>query len=79
MKAIAPSEMPPVPEEWARWRRSLRRGSVFHLIDYLGTSACRNVTLERHTSEGPQGLGHMQFWGVCPRCYRKAGLTAPNH
>lgn len=71
-KAISPQEMPPIPEEFTRWRRSLRQGSVFHLTDYVGIAACRAMALDRHKSEGPRHLGDMQYWGVCPRCYRKA-------
>ena len=71
-KAVVPTEMPPIPEEYTRWRRSLRRGSVYHLTDFIGLSACGSIAMERHKSEGPRQLGDMQFWGVCPRCFRIA-------
>jgi hypothetical protein len=67
-KAIAPSEIPPVPENMSGWRRSLRRGSIFHL-HFMGLTACRSLVLERHKSEPLAGVGDMQFWGVCPRCF----------
>lgn len=71
-RAIVPTEMPPIPDGFTRWRRSLRRGSVYHLTTFLGTSACRSMNFERNKSEGPRQVGDMQFWGVCPRCFAKA-------
>jgi hypothetical protein len=72
-RAVVPAEMPAVPEKFARWRRSLRRGSIYHLTDFLGAAACsRHRRFERYTSEGPRHLGDMQYWGVCPRCLAKS-------
>lgn len=70
-KAVKPNEVPPLPERAARWRRSIRKGSMFHAIDALGHSVCGSIYLDRHKSTGPDGLGDMQYWGVCPRCYSK--------
>lgn len=70
-KAIAPKEMPALPENAVEWRRSLRRGSVYH-AHVIGFPACgARIYLDRNKSEYPRGLGDMQYWGVCPRCYSK--------
>jgi hypothetical protein len=71
-RAVVPTEMPRVPEAYTRWRRSTRRGAVYHLTDYVGASACGQIRLERNTSEGPRHLGDMQYWGCCPRCFKIA-------
>lgn len=68
-RAINPPEMPAVPERYTEWRRSRRAGSVYHLRDAVGVTACRSLVLERHTSEAPRGLGDVQYWGCCPRCF----------
>lgn len=70
-KAIKPTEFPPVPETSRGWYRSLRQGSTFHLIDYLGGLLCANRKIDQYNSEEAAGLGEMQYWGVCPRCYKK--------
>ena len=69
-RAIAPDSVPPLPKGAAGWRRSLRRGSVFH-AHLLGFTACNSIYLDRHNSEEPANLAAMQYWGVCPRCYAK--------
>ena len=74
-KAIAPTEMPPVPKGMMGWRRSLRRGSMFHL-HAMGDTACGSLHLDRNNSESPRHLGDMKFWGRCPRCMKKAQVSA---
>jgi len=69
-RAIAPATMPAVPGRYQGWRRSLRRGAMFHLIDYLGVTPCRRRALERNASRAPDNLGDMQYWGACPRCIK---------
>lgn len=72
-RAIVPSEMPAVPENWTEWRRSTKRaGGMFHLRDAIGGTACNALRLERHTSEPLANVGQGQFWGLCPRCVAKA-------
>lgn len=66
-RAAAPTEMPATPDEYTGWRRSLRKGSVYHLHS-LGVTACRSLVLDRHKSESPRHLGDFQYWGCCPRC-----------
>lgn len=72
MKAVVPTEIPPLPKGATEtWRRSLRAGSVFH-AHVLGHPICRaTVRLERNTSEAARTVGDLQYWGVCPRCYAK--------
>lgn len=71
-KAIAPDVMPEVPEGAQGWRRSRRRGSVFHAHN-LGTPICgANLYLDRNESAEAASLAIVQYWGVCPRCYRKS-------
>ena len=79
-KAIAPKEIPVLPEGTTGWARSLRQGSMFH-AHVLGHTACGKLRLDRRNSEPSESLGHLQYWGVCPSCYRKsqdtcAGLAA---
>lgn len=69
-KAIAPLEIPTLPEGMIEWRRSSRRGSMFH-AHTLGFTACGTIRLDHLKSEPPKGLGDMQYWGVCPRCFAK--------
>ena len=71
-RAIAPKERPPLPEGMQEWARSSRRGAMFH-AHALGITACRRLVLDRHKSEPAKDLGDMQYWGVCPRCFAKAG------
>lgn len=71
-RAIVPKEVPPLPDRAIAWRRSKRRGSMFHAIDALGVSVCGTISLDRNDSEAVSGLGDMQYWGCCPRCHRKA-------
>jgi len=70
-KAIVPTEMPKVPDNMTGWRRSLRRGSVYHLHS-MGEAGCGSIYLDRHKSESARQLGDMQFWGVCPRCFKRS-------
>ena len=72
MKAIVPQEMPTLPDDCTGWARSKRgRGGMYH-AHTLGFTACGSLVLDRHKSEPVRYLGDMQFWGVCPRCFRKA-------
>ena len=75
-KAIAPKEMPELPEGTVGWRRSSRRGSMFH-AHVSGFTACRSIYLDRDKSIAADSLGDMQFWGVCPRCLAKAAKHDP--
>lgn len=70
-RAVAPKTMPAVPEGAMCWRRSLRRGSMFHAIDGVGRTLCSTRHLDRNASESPSSLGDMQYWGVCPTCIKK--------
>lgn len=68
-KAIAPKEMPKLPDGMVGWARSTRRvGGMFH-AHVIGLSACRSIRLDRFKSKSPDGLHDMQYWGVCPKCY----------
>jgi len=70
-KAVAPKEMPTLPEGKTAWVRSTKRpGGMFH-AHALGFTACNSIVLDRHQSETPNSLGDMQYWGVCPRCLAK--------
>lgn len=72
-KAIAPATFPELPEGSIAWARSTKRaGGVYHAHSY-GFTACGSVRLDRHDSSTANGLGDLQYWGVCPRCLRKAG------
>lgn len=72
-KAIAPKEVPALPEDCVGWARSTRRpGGMYH-AHVLGRTACGTVQLDRHQSEEPRGLGDFQYWGVCPTCFKKGG------
>lgn len=72
-KAVVPQEFPPVPEEASAWLRKLRAGSVYHLHSGCGTSICGSAALrDRHKTEQARHLGDMQYWGCCPRCFKKA-------
>lgn len=74
MRAIAPNEMPPLPERAAAWSRSTKRaGGMFHARDPLGGALCGALMLDRHSSEDAANLGQMQYWGVCPRCIKLGG------
>lgn len=69
-KAIAPTEYPKLPDGAVGWARSTRRaGGMFH-AHVIGFSSCGKIRLDRHKSKSPEGLGDMQYWGVCPDCYR---------
>lgn len=71
-KAIAPSKMPEVPAEAMGWRRSPRRGSIYH-AHVMGHPICGSkVYLDRNASLEARNLGDMQYWGVCPHCLAKA-------
>ena len=70
-KAIAPKEFPGLPEGMIAWARSTKRhGSMFH-AHALGMTACGSVRLDRNQSQGVLSLGHMQYFGCCPRCMAK--------
>ncbi len=72
-KAIAPTTIPILPEAAIGWRRSTRVGAIFH-AHVLGHPICGSrLILDRNKSEGPKDVSDMQYWGVCPRCYRKGG------
>lgn len=71
-KAIVPTKMPKLPEGMVAWGRSTRRtGGMYH-AHAIGMTACGSIRLDRFYSEQPRGLGDMQYWGVCPRCYAKS-------
>lgn len=75
-RAVAPSEMPDIPKAAQGWRRSNRQGSMFH-AHALGNPICgARVRLDRNVSRAADNLGDMQYWGVCPRCLRKARKSA---
>ena len=75
-QAIRPKEVPPLPEGTVAWARSTRRrGGMYH-AHVIGVTACRSVYLDRFHSEEARGIGDLQYWGVCPRCYAKALRTA---
>ena len=70
-RAFVPRSEPILPEGMTGWARSTKRvGSMYH-AHALGLTACRSIVLDRHQSEEPQGLGDMQYWGLCPRCVAK--------
>jgi hypothetical protein len=64
---VVPEAMPATPDEYTGWRRSLRRGGVYHLHS-SGVAACRSIVLDRHKSESPRNVGDIQYWGCCARC-----------
>lgn len=70
-RASAHSEIPQLPENAVEWRRSLRRGSMFH-GHVIGFPACgARLYLDRHKSEALKDIGHGNYWGFCPRCVAK--------
>ena len=71
-KAISPMEMPFLPEGAVEWRRSARRGGVYHARGVLGDVACKSLQLDRFKSVAAKDLSDMRYWGVCSRCYLKA-------
>ena len=72
-KAIAPKEIPELPEGMTSWARSTRRvGGMYH-AHVIGFTACGSIRLDRHHSEEVLHVGDMQYWGVCPRCFAKSG------
>jgi len=71
-KAVVLKEKPPLPTGAITWARSSRRASMYHAVDVFGISMCRQIKLERHRCHENPELHDMQYWGVCPRCYRKA-------
>ena len=71
-KAIAPAEMPGLPDGMVAWGRSTRRGPVgMYHAHVLGFTACGGVRLDRFHSSEPRSLGDMQYYGACPRCMAK--------
>lgn len=71
-RAIVPQSMPELGVA-SEWRRSLRRGSMYHAHTALGRTLCDRIWLDRHKSAATDNLGDLQYWGCCPRCYRLAG------
>lgn len=70
-RAVVPTEIPALPEGANQWARSTKRaGGVFHAHAF-GLTVCRSILLARHHSEPASSLGHMQHYGVCPRCMSK--------
>lgn len=57
----------------------MTRAVVPHTMPQLGEATewravlCGMIRLDRHKSEPARHLGDLQYWGVCPCCYRKAG------
>jgi hypothetical protein len=77
-KAIAPKEMPSLPEGATAWARSTRRaGGMFH-AHVIGFSSCGKMRFDRFKSVAPNGLHDMQYWGVCPSCYKLAQAASSN-
>jgi hypothetical protein len=76
-KAIAPTEMPPLPEGMIAWGRSTRRAGGMYHAHVIGFTACHSIRLDRFHSSEPRHLGDMKYWGVCPRCYAKAMKAKP--
>lgn len=71
-RAVVPQTLPELPEGMTGWARSTRRkGGMFH-AHVIGQTACGKLQLDRHESEPSKGLGDMQYWGICPTCFRKA-------
>lgn len=71
-RAVVPTTYPPLPEGASYWSRSTRRvGSVFHAHAF-GLTVCRSLLLSRHQSVDARNLGDMQYYGVCPRCFKLA-------
>lgn len=71
-RAIAPKEFPPLPDGMVQWARSTRRvGGMFH-AHVIGMTACGSIRLDRFNSEEARDVHDMKYWGVCPRCYKKA-------
>lgn len=70
-RAVVPLAVPILPEGAVEWRRSSRRGSMYH-AHVLGFPACgARLYLDRHKSEAGYELGDFQYWGCCPRCVAK--------
>lgn len=72
-KAIAPKEMPNLPHEAIGWARSTRRSGGMYHAHALGFTSCRTIQLDRFASEEPRHVGDMQYWGVCPKCFKLGG------
>jgi hypothetical protein len=69
-KAILPQKLPKLPANCNGWARSTRRaGGMFH-AHCIGITACRTITIDRFRCEEPKSLGDMQYWGVCPKCFK---------
>ena len=68
-RAIAPKEIPNLPNGASAWGRSTKRaGGVFH-AHTIGFTMCHSIRLDRFNSVSPNGLGDFQYWGVCPKCF----------
>jgi hypothetical protein len=75
-KAVVPSAMPGTPEGATGWARSRRTGSMYH-AHALGRAICgARVNLDRNESEAPRSIGDLQYWGVCPRCFKHVESVA---
>lgn len=74
MRAIAPKEIPNLPDNAIAWARSTKRAdSMFH-AHAIGFPTCKaRFYLDRFACVEPKGLGDFQYHGVCPRCYRLGG------
>ncbi len=72
-RAVVPTTYPPLPEGASYWSRSLKRdGSMFH-AHTLGVSVCgAKLRIDRTQSVDARNLGDMQYYGVCPRCFKLA-------
>lgn len=71
--AIAPTELPGLPENAIGWARSTKRAGGMYHAHSLGFPVCSSkIVLDRLASEGMNSLGDAQYWGVCPKCYRLA-------
>jgi hypothetical protein len=72
-RAISPLTMPQLGDA-SEWRRPRRHGAMYHAHTALGFTLCKpHPWLDRHNSETTDNLGDLQYWGCCPRCYKKAG------
>ena len=73
-RAVAPKTLPTLPERATGWARSTRRaGTMFH-AHRLGQPACSaQFYLDRFECKEATGLGDMQYFGVCPGCFKLGG------
>lgn len=73
-RAVAPTTYPPLPEGASYWSRSLKRhGSMFH-AHTLGVPVCGSkLRIDHHQALHARSLGDLQYFGVCPRCFKLSG------